>query len=118
MKVLLDEMHAPAIAVALCGASHDVVAVGAEPALRGLPDDEVLARATAAHRVLVTGNVADFMPLAVQWAAEDRAHPGIVFTSPSRFDRARRSSPGDLLAALRQFLEAPPVHGSSWIWWL
>lgn len=121
MRLLLDEMHAPSVAVSLGEAGWDVVAVAGSPALRGATDEELLAHAAADGRVLVTENVVDFVELARRWAAEDRPHAGIVLTNPRRFDRARLGYPGDLIAALRALLQAPPTaleSGTSAMWWL
>ena len=118
MRLLLDEMHAPAVAAALAGAGFDVVAVAAEPSLRGSPDDDLLDHATAAGRALVTENVADYAVLATSRAVAGEPHAGLIFTNPTRFNRAALAYPGDLIAALRTFLHNPPVSGESWIWWL
>src|SRR3990170_1906685 len=63
VKLLLDEMHAPSIADALTEDSWDVVAVAAEAELRGMSDENLLARSAATGRALVTENVVDFVPL-------------------------------------------------------
>lgn len=118
VKLLLDEMHSPSIAVALTEASFDVIAVAAHPELRGMPDEDLLIHATGAKRALVTENVADYMTLANRWAGESRTHSGLIFTNPNRFNRANLAYPGNLIKALRQFLEDPPIAGASWIWWL
>ena len=118
MRLLLDEMHAPAIAAALAGAGFDVVAVAAEPSLRGSPDADLLDHATAAGRALVTENVSDYPVLAASRAVAGEPHAGLIFTNPTRFNRAALAYPGDLIAALRTFLDNPPVSGDSWIWWL
>ena len=118
MKLLLDEMHGPSVAVELTGEAFDVVAVVAHPDLRGLADEELFAYATTERRALVTENVADFIPLATRWAGEDNAHAGLIFTNPKRFNRATLAYPGNLIASLRQFLTDPPITGKSWIWWL
>ncbi|MCP4309042.1 MAG: hypothetical protein GY788_30050 [bacterium] len=118
MKLLLDEMHTPSVAVELMGESFDVVAVAADPDLRGMADEELLAHAATERRALVTENVADFMPLATRWAGEHRTHAGLIFTNPKRFNRATLAYPGSLIASLREFLTDPPVTGESWIWWL
>lgn len=118
MKLLLDEMHAPRVAVELTGESFDVVAVAAHPDLRGMADEALLAFATTEHRALVTENVADFMPLATQWVGGHKTHPGLIFTGPRRFNRATLAYPGNLIASLREFLTDPPSNGESWIWWL
>ena len=118
MRLLLDEMHAPAVAEALVASGHDVVAVAVEPELRGCSDRGLLEYACAADQVIVTENIGDFSLLAASWASEARDHCGLVFTSPRRFNRASRAYPGNLIAALGAFLESPPVEGSSWQWWL
>lgn len=118
MKLLLDEMHAPGIADSLTDESFDVVAVAAQPALRGMTDEDLFSYATNGERALVTENVADFMPLAAQWAGAGRAHTGLIFTNPKRFNRATLAYPGNVIAALGEFLSNPPITGKSWIWWL
>ena len=118
MKLLLDEMHAPSVDDALTQDSFDVVAVAPEPELRGVLDEDLLAYAATERRVLVTENVADFVPLDAQWSGHRRSHAGLIFTNPKRFNRATLAYPGSLITALRQFLSEPPIGGESWIWWL
>lgn len=118
MKLLLDEMHAPGIADTLTEESFDVAAVAAQPALRGMTDEDLMTYATNDERALVTENVVDFMPLAAQWAGAGRAHTGLIFTNPKRFNRASLAYPGSVIAALGEFLTDPPITGKSWIWWL
>ena len=118
MKLLLDEMHAPGVAVQLTGETFDVVAVATQPDLRGMADEELLAYAVTAGRALVTENVADFMPLASKWAGEHKTHAGLIFTNPKRFNRSTLAYAGNLIALLREFLTDPPITGESWIWWL
>ncbi|HSF87310.1 MAG TPA: DUF5615 family PIN-like protein [Acidimicrobiia bacterium] len=118
MKLLLDEMHAPGIADSLTDQSFDVVAVAAQPGLRGMPDEDLLTYATNHDRVLVTENVADFMPLAAQWAGAGKAHAGLIFTNPRRFNRANLAYPGNVVVALNALLSKPPITGKSWTWWL
>jgi hypothetical protein len=118
VKLLLDDMHAAGIVDALTGHSWDVVAVAAEAELRGISDEDLLAHAAAGERALVTENVADFVLLATRWTGEGRAHSGLIFTNPKRFNLATLAYPGNLITALRRFLKDPPVDGESWIWWL
>ncbi len=118
MRLLLDEMHAPGIADSLTEESFDVLAVAAQPTLRGMTDEDLLTYATNGERALVTENVADFMPLAAELAGAGRAHAGLIFTNPKRFNRATLAYPGNVIAALREFLTSPPITGTSWIWWL
>lgn len=117
MKLLLDDMHAPAVASALTDAC-DIVAVASTTALRGMADEQLLVWAASEGRVLITENVADFAAIATRWAAERREHAGLIFTNPKRFNRATVAYPGNLVAALRALLEHPPGLGPSAIWWL
>ena len=66
----------------------------------------------------MTENVADYSVLAAARAVAGEPHAGLIFTNPGRFNRAAVAYPGDLIAALRTFLDNPPVGGDSWIWWL
>lgn len=118
MRLLLDGMHSPAAARALRDGGHDVVAMGERGDLRGAPDEEVLRVAAAEERAVVTENVGDVLPLVQAWAAAGREHHGVVLTNPRRFPRALSTYPGDLISALGAFLDAPPVTGASWTWWL
>ncbi len=118
VRILLDEMHAPGIADSLNAESFDVVAVAAQAGLRGTPDADLLAIAAMDGRALVTENVADFMSLASQWASAGRAHAGLIFTNPKKYNRASLAYPQNLARALRGFLIEPPTTGQSWIWWL
>lgn len=111
-------MHAPDVAAQLTGEAFDVVAVATQPGLRGRPDEELLVFAASEERALVTENVADFIPIATAWTAEGRLHSGLIFTNPKRFNRSTLAYPGNLIAALREFLTEPPVTGDTWIWWL
>lgn len=118
VRLLLDEMHSPAVAAALSTEGHQVVAVAAVAGLRGVADEELLAHAAAEGFVVVTENVVDFAGIATQWLTEGRTHADLVFTNPKRFDRATRAYPGNLVVALREMLNEPPDLGSSGIWWL
>jgi hypothetical protein len=61
--LLLDEMFSDTIAQQLRAKGRDARTVVADPALVSLPDDQILAHATAARRALLTANIKDFMPL-------------------------------------------------------
>lgn len=63
MKLLLDEMLTPRIAVALRERGHDAVAVKEMPDVIGAPDEAIMARARAEGRAVVTNNTRDFRRL-------------------------------------------------------
>jgi hypothetical protein len=56
-----------------------------EAGLVGRPDEEHLAHAAEAGRVLYTFNVGDFMHLHGEYMSAGRAHAGIVFGDRQRF---------------------------------
>ena len=99
--LLLDEMFSDAIAQQLRSNGHDGVSVVAHPALVGLPDDQILAYATAEGRALVTANIKDFIPLDSRYRAAGQSHPGLVLVSTKTFPQDRGFS-----AALTADLEA------------
>ena len=121
MKLLLDEMHAPAVAVELRRLGHDVVAVKERPELVGLADSDLLAVAGADRRVIVTENVKDFAALHKTGTVAGRSHWGLLFTHPRRCPRGAGDHVQSLVNALAEFLsEQAAVLGEaeSLIWWL
>ena len=112
--LLLDEMFSEAIAQRLRAKGHDVQAVVADPSLASLPDDQILARAAATGRALVTANIKDFMPLDAQYRAAGQAHAGLILVSAKTFPQNRSYTPAvaSALAALpdeREQIEASQV---------
>jgi uncharacterized protein DUF5615 len=121
VKLLLDEMHAPAVAVDMRARGYDAVAVKERPELIGTSDHEVLVAATAEGRALVTENVKDFAAIAQRWTAAGEQHAGIVFTHPRRFPRAARNHVRVLSQALVQLIDersSALQKVDSFVWWL
>jgi nucleoside-diphosphate-sugar epimerase len=121
VKLLLDEMHAPAVAERLRAMGHDVVAVKERPELIGRADADLLAAAAAEGRAIVTENVKDFAVLHRLWAAAGQVHAGMVFTHPRRFprgagDHIRRL--GDALARFLDDVAASLRRAEPFTWWL
>jgi hypothetical protein len=100
--LLLDEMFTDDIAQQLRIKGYDVISVVADPALAGLPDDQILAYATAEGRALVTANIKDFVPLDTRYRAADQFHAGLILVSTKTFpqDRGFPSAVTTALAAL------------------
>jgi hypothetical protein len=94
------------IAEHLCAKGHDVLAVVADPALAGLPDDQILAIATAAGRALVTANIKDFMPLDARYRAANQVHAGLILVSAKTFPR-NRAFTAAIVSALSALLDRP-----------
>jgi predicted nuclease of predicted toxin-antitoxin system len=87
--LLLDEMFTDDIAQQLRAKGYDVISVVADPALAELPDDQILAHATAEGRALVTANIKDFIPLDTRYRAADQPHAGLILVSSRTFPQNR-----------------------------
>ncbi len=87
--LLLDEMFSDDIAQQLRAKGYDVISVVADPALVGLPDDQVLAYATTEGRALVTANIKDFVPLDGRYRAAGQCHTGLILVSTKTFPQNR-----------------------------
>ncbi len=105
MRLLLDEMYPPRIALQLRKRGHDVVAVAERPELRTMDDEILLGAATADARVLVTENLIDFVEIANLYTAERRDHTGVILVSSKTFPRTEHGI-GVLIRALDSFLSA------------
>jgi uncharacterized protein DUF5615 len=105
--LLLDEMFSGQIADQLRSKGHDVLAVVADPALLALPDDQILAHATATGRALVTANIKDFVPLDAQYRAAGQTHAGLIFISSKTF-RQDHAYTAAITSALSAFLDQDP----------
>jgi predicted nuclease of predicted toxin-antitoxin system len=104
--ILLDEMFSGTIAEQLRAKGHDAQAVVTDPALLSLPDDQVLARAAAAGRALVTAHIKDFMPLDAQYRAAGPAHVGLILVSTKTFTQDRTYTTA-ITSALAALLDQP-----------
>jgi len=69
--------------------SADVTSVVADPALVGLPDDQVPAYAATEGRALVTANIKDFVPLDGRYRAASQSHAGLILISTKTFPQNR-----------------------------
>jgi Domain of unknown function (DUF5615) len=57
---------------------HDVVAIGADPQLAALADEELLAYAAGDRRIVVTHDLQEFPQLLREWAEARRSHAGCL----------------------------------------
>lgn len=108
MRLLLDEMWSPNIAVQLRRSGYDVVAIAERSDLRGQPDLVVFAIAQREERTVVTENVGDFRQLAAFELHRGRSHAGLILTSNRRFPRHDARTAGRLVTALDQLLAQGP----------
>jgi hypothetical protein len=100
--LLVDEMFSDSIARQLRAKGHDVISVVADPALVGLPDDQILTYAAGEGRALVTANIKDFMPLDGRYRAAGQTHAGLILVSTKAFsqNQAFTTAVSTALAAL------------------
>jgi len=101
--LLLDEMFTDDIAQQLRTKGYDAISVVADPALVGLPDDQILAYAITEGRALVTANIKDFMPLDTRYRAADLSHAGLILVSTKTFPQ-NRGFPSAVATALASLL--------------
>ncbi len=101
----LDEMFSDDIAQQLRAKGYDVISVLADPALVGLPDDQVLAHATTQGRALVTANIKDFAPLDGRYRAAGQSHAGLILASTKTFPQ-NRGFPSAITASLVTLLSS------------
>lgn len=106
MKALLDEHLSPRIAALLREAGYDVVAVADRDDLVACSDRALFETATAEGRAVVTNNIKDFRPLAAEWLAMGRTHPGLILLPSAR--TRTRAAVNALAAAVRAVLDAHP----------
>ena len=104
--LLLDEMFSDDIAQQLRARGYDVIPVVADPALAGLPDNQVLAYATTEGRALVTANIKDFIPLDGRYRAAGRSHAGLILVSTKAFPQ-NRGFPFGITTSLATLLSGP-----------
>jgi hypothetical protein len=110
VKLLLDEMWSPAIAVELRRRGVDVAAIAeADQADRyaGVEDDRVFARAQEDGRTIVTDNVADYERARREWEARGLSHRGVVYALNPPFNRHRSGSVvGQMVRALGRLVRS------------
>jgi predicted nuclease of predicted toxin-antitoxin system len=119
VKLLLDEMLSPAIARELRSRGHDVEPVAGNPDREARSDPEVLARARAEHRAIVTNNLRDFRPLHHEAITPGGpGHFGMIFI-PGSYRRTKADT-GRIIAALGAILVQHPgddslANGEAWL---
>ena len=76
-KLLLDEQIWKYLAKLLREEGFDVIHVN-EVDLDATPDEQIMAYAVEKHRAVVTFNVRDYVPLAIQYVEDGKEHYGVV----------------------------------------
>jgi hypothetical protein len=111
MKLLLDEMWTPTIALELRQRAFDVIAANeAAHASRyaGTPDDAVFALAQDDGRTIVTDNVSDYERARLAWESRGHAHHGVIYALDPPSNRHRGPSViGEIVRALEHLLRSP-----------
>ncbi|WP_322753431.1 DUF5615 family PIN-like protein [Frankia sp. Cas3] len=117
IALLLDEMHAPAVAQRLRDLGHDVVAVAADDSLRAMADADLYAWALEHSRWIVTENVKDFRRLLVAADEAGGQMIGMIYTSNRTFPRTRRNHE-PLVTALDAWLRRTTLDNAALEEWL
>lgn len=119
MKLLLDEMWSPEIAVQLRRRGYDVDTVQEREELIGQADAVLFAAAQVEARAIVTENVADFRQLATEVLQRGDWHCGLLFTTNHRFPRHDPRTLGRMVVALDALLSDPKMEtATNFEYWL
>jgi hypothetical protein len=108
LKLLLDEMYPHTVAEGLRSRGHDAVAVVERPELRAAADADVFAAAQREQRAVVTENVADFVPIALDHDLRGVAHYGLVLVHPRTYPRGDTRTIGRMVIALAELATRYP----------
>jgi hypothetical protein len=112
MRLLLDEMWTPTIALELRAREFDVIAIN-EPAhaprYAGISDDQVFARAQDDGRTIVTDNVSDYERVRRDRESRGLTHHGVIYALNPPFNRHRGDAViGEMVRALGHLLSVDP----------
>lgn len=110
MRLVLDEMYSPEIAVQLRARGHDVVHAS-DLGLAGRSDTEVFAATAAQGFGIVTNNADDFVLLFNQATTDGLVHNGVFLTS-DRSLLPTKAGIGPLVRVLADLLERNPRDDS------
>ena len=99
MKLLLDEMYSPTLALTLREVGIDAATI-AELGLAGSSDDELFAMAISEEYAILTENVADFARISADYVVAGRHHAGVIIALSTRFSR-RPAGISSLVDAVR-----------------
>jgi hypothetical protein len=109
VRLVLDEMWAPAIAEQLRSRGHDAISAQEDDhrsRYAGITDELFFERAQDDERTVVTDNVADFLQLVADFEQAELAHHGVVICSSRQFDRADPRTVGRMVGALEALLRS------------
>lgn len=104
MRILLDEMWSPKIAIRLRDLGHDVIAAAERIDLRTKPDVVIFVFAQHDGRCVLTDNVGDFQHQAMLANARGESHHGLIFASSRRYSRHNPRNTGLIVVALTGLL--------------
>ncbi|MSQ27093.1 MAG: hypothetical protein EXR51_03010 [Dehalococcoidia bacterium] len=104
MKLLLDEMWPPALAIELRARGHDAIAVAERNDLRGQPDSVIFEFAQEEMRTVMTEDVPGYRALATVRILGGGTHAGLIFTTNRRLPRSRATTFWRIAELLDQLL--------------
>jgi hypothetical protein len=117
VKLLLDSMYSPDVAVRLRTRGHDAIAIRERPELLGMSDLQLFSAMAAEDRTIVTNNVVDFVPLYRGSLAEGGVQAALFLTNDRSMPR-NKAGIGRFVSMLEELLtgESPgstPVPGDA-----
>jgi len=112
VKLLLDEMYSPRIAVRLRDRGHDAVSLRERRDLVATRDRELFAAMAAENRTIVTNNIVDFVPIFRRALADGVENPGLFVTSDRSTPRSTAEI-GRFVSVLEAFVgESESAEGA------
>jgi hypothetical protein len=114
VRLLIDEMWTPTIALELRKRGFDVIEIsepGHASRYAGISDDQVFARAQDDGRAIVTDNIADYEHARREREDRGQAHHGLIYALNPPFNRHRgKRVIGQMVNALAHFLSSPDAE--------
>ena len=116
VKLLLDVHPSRLATQRLTAAGYDVVAAADLPDLATLSDEELLLRASAEERAIVTRTPRTTIASVRSWVATVNTTPEWSSRRPD-VHRGGVAYPENLIASLTGLLESPPETKHDWVQW-
>jgi len=116
LKLLIDEMWTPEIAIRLRARGHDVEAVRERIDLATASDSVVFLTAQMEGRAIVTADIGDFRRIALQTFAAGGSHHGLLLAPESSIPRRVGRQVGPMVAILEPILRANRDLTDAEIW--
>lgn len=112
MRLLLDDMYSPDVAVRLRARGHDAIAIRERPELLAMSDRQLFSAMAEEDRTLVTNNVVDFVPLYRAALAEGIVPAALFLTNDAVMPRTK-AGVGRFVSMLEDLVAGEPPASSA-----